>query len=184
MYGDQLQLLPRCALGHQSHNLGNRGWGRTFSPCIAVNLIVEWVCRYAKTCPGFLSRDRDQADLDRLPVNGHAGFRIGRSISIAAMDLIAGAQRYLDSILKVLSYALSQRRRAREFDTSEQRTAFESGAAGHDPAEHCRQALVPVMRIENSRALIEPREPHGLRAHVEHFVKFAVPVTTPNAHAG
>jgi hypothetical protein len=40
------------------------------------------------------------------------------------------------------------------------------------------------MRVENRGALIEPREPNRLRAHIEHLKKLAVPIAPFNRGTG
>src|SRR5215471_9625927 len=62
----------------------------------------------SKPCPDFLGRDRDDADLDRLPINSGSGFWIGRSVSRAAMDFVTDGQRNLDSISQVLREPLRE----------------------------------------------------------------------------
>jgi hypothetical protein len=62
----------------------------------------------SEPCTDFLGCDRHERDLDWLPVNGHAGFRVGGSTSIAAMDLVPGGKRYLDSIFEIAYDALRQ----------------------------------------------------------------------------
>src|SRR5262249_54437071 len=72
-----------------------------------------------------LSRDRHEADLDRLPINGGAGFRIGGSISGAPMDLVNDAKRYLDSVFEIAHDALRRLGAAGEFYPRHECAVFE-----------------------------------------------------------
>jgi hypothetical protein len=56
--------------------------------------------------PGFLSGDRDDADLDRLPISRDPGYRNRRSIITCCMNSVTNAERNLYPVLEVLCDAL------------------------------------------------------------------------------
>jgi hypothetical protein len=79
---------------------------------------------------------------------------------------------------------LRERRSAREFDPSKERTALDSRRAGDNATKPRFKAFVPTVAIQNCSAFIEPLHPNVSWFHAEDLIKRPIPVLTADSRAG